>query len=200
MGDAELGIRSISHATQANVSGLYRAEDEALQKMSAGMSHTKLAEWNMHFNTDQYKLGEIANQIRLWVKRDDVKIAFVDHIGLIEVPDAKNTVDRISTVTRAIKKLAKDLDIPIVIVSQLNRGNEKENRKPRLSDLRDSGSIEQDADMVLLMHEVRSDHGDYMRHELMMAKNRQGPTGLLNAVVTFDGQRQTFREENNHEY
>lgn len=205
MGDDELGFRSISHATQASLGGLYRADDYALTEMSQGMAITKLVDWPLHFNVDEYRLSEISNQIRLWVKRDGVKVVVVDHIGLVEVPAATSANERLGMVTRQMKKLSKDLDIPIILVSQLNRGNEKENRKPRLSDLRDSGSIEQDADLVLLMHkveEVDSANGSvkYVGHDFIMAKNRQGPTGKLAAKITFNGTVQTFIEEEINAY
>jgi replicative DNA helicase len=200
MGDDELGFRAIAHATKASLGGLYRAEDYALEDMSKGMTVTKLADWPLHFNVDEYRLNEISNQIRLWVKRDGVKVAVVDHIGLVEVPAATSANERLGVVTRQLKKLSKDLDIPIIAVSQLNRGNEKENRRPRLSDLRDSGSIEQDADMVLLMHKLVDEHGDYICHDFNMAKNRQGPTGPLAARITFDGITQTFSEEQTEYY
>lgn len=200
MGDAELGIRSVSHATKANVSGLYRADDEALLAMTTGMAHHKIADWPVYFNTDQYRLDDICNQIRVWVKRDKIQLAVVDHIGLVEVPQAQSANERLGMVTRAMKKLAKSLDIPIILVSQLNRANDKENRPPRLSDLRDSGSIEQDADIVILMHKLNDKEGAYVRHDLNMAKNRQGPTGTLNAIVTFKGATQTFTEELGYSY
>lgn len=205
MGAAELGMRAISHTCQADIGGLYRADDMALGKMSAGMVKEQLANWNMHFNTEQYRLNEVISQIRVWVKKDKVKLAIVDHIGLVEVPEAKNANERLGMVTRSMKKLAKELDIPIILVSQLNRSNDKENRPPRLSDLRDSGSIEQDADIVLLMHRVvEADRVNgkpvYMRHDFIMAKNRQGGTGTLDAVIRFNGQMQTFVEEISHAY
>jgi replicative DNA helicase len=195
MGDAELGIRSIAHTCKASVGGLYRAEDYALEQMSKGMAITNLSEWPIHFNTDEYRLNEISNQIRLWVRRDGVKVIVLDHIGLVEVKGAQTANERIGMVTRQMKKLAKDLDVPIILVSQLNRGNAKENRRPKISDLRDSGSIEQDADMVLLLHELRDENGSYVAHEFDLPKNRQGPTGQLKERITFDGITQTFKEE-----
>ena len=195
MGDTELGVRSIAHACQASIGGLFRAEDYALDQMSKGMAVQQFADWPIHFNTDEYRLSEISNQIRLWVLRDGVKLVVLDHIGLVEVQGAQSPNERIGMVTRQMKKLSKDLDIPIILVSQLNRGNDKENRRPKLSDLRDSGNIEQDADMVLLIHKVEMADGSYSHHDMNMAKNRQGPTGPLDAKVTFNGITQTFNEE-----
>lgn len=203
MGTAELGMRAISHVCKANISGLYQADDMALGMMSDGMKKHNLVDWGVFTNTEQYRLNEIVNQIRVWVKKDNVKVAIVDHIGLVEVPEAKSANERLGIVTRAIKKLAKELDIPIILVSQLNRGNDKENREPKISDLRDSGSIEQDADIILLMHKVEVEtiiNGDkamdYSHHKFIMGKNRQGATGMIAERFQFNGQLQTFIEQN----
>lgn len=195
MGDAELGIRSIAHTCQTSIGGLYRAEDYALDSMSKGMKIHNIAEWPIHFNTDEYRLNELSNQIRLWALRDGVKLVVVDHIGLVEVQGAQSPNERLGMVTRQMKKLSKDLDIAIILVSQLNRGSAKEHRKPQLSDLRDSGSIEQDADIVLLMHKVEDENDHYLHHDFAIPKNRQGPTGPLDAIISFNGITQTFTEK-----
>jgi len=194
MGDAELGIRSIAHTCQTSIGGLYRAEDYALDSMSKGLKVQNIAEWPIHFNTDEYRLNEISNQIRLWALRDGVQLVVVDHIGLVEVQGAQTPNERLGMVTRQMKKLSKDLDIAIILVSQLNRGSAKEHRRPMLSDLRDSGSIEQDADIVLLMHKVEDDKENYQHHDFTIPKNRQGPAGPLDAILNFNGITQTFTE------
>jgi len=207
MGAAELGMRSIAHSCKADISGLYKADDRALGMMSQGMRTDNISAWGVFTNTEQYRLNEIINQIRVWVKKDGINIAIVDHIGLVEVPEAKSANERLGMVTRAMKKLAKELDIPIILVSQLNRSNDKENREPKISDLRDSGSIEQDADIILLMHKVEAEmmvNGqlvlDYSHHKFIMGKNRQGPIGPIASKFTFNGQLQTFYEEQDYSY
>ena len=91
--------------------------------------------------------------------------------------------------------MAKELDVPVIVLSQLNRDSEKERRDPRLSDLRESGSIEQDADIVMLLGKQRkgedirevdqdtesiSTEEDYEPISLLLAKQRNGPTGRIN--------------------
>ena len=86
----------------------------------------------------------------------------------------------IADISRGLKSLAKDLKVPIIAVSQLNRGLEKrEEKKPQLSDLRESGAIEQDADLVLFIHreEMFNPEGERGKAELIVGKNRHGPTG-----------------------
>ena len=95
--------------------------------------------------------------------------------------------------------MAKELDVPVLVLSQLNRAAEKENREPRLSDLRESGSIEQDADIVLLLskkindkeeEECPYDNGNDLR-TLIVAKNRNGETGVT--TLLFEKQFTRFR-------
>lgn len=198
MSASELTLRSIAYSCNASLSGLFKADHEALAKMSQGMRAKDIANWPIHFNTDEYRLDKLVNQITVWARRDNIKLAVVDHIGLVEAPDTRSANERISEVTRAMKKLSKRLSIPIILVSQLNRANDKENRAPRLSDLRDSGSIEQDADMVILLHKVMDADGHYVKHEIDIAKNRQGPVGRVAELVTFNGVTQTFIESDNY--
>jgi len=116
-------------------------------------------------------------------------LVVVDYLQLIRGTD--NRVQReqqIADISRGMKGMAKELNIPVVVLSQLNRESEKENRDPRLSDLRESGSIEQDADVVLLLHRAkkRDDDeaigegalpGDNEHIKLIIAKQRNGPVG-----------------------
>jgi replicative DNA helicase len=92
----------------------------------------------------------------------------------------------VSTMSRYLKGLAKELDIPVVVLSQLNRSPEgREGHRPRMSDLRESGSIEQDADVVMLLHRDdyyhRGESGWQDTHtaEIIVAKQRNGPTGVV---------------------
>jgi replicative DNA helicase len=116
-------------------------------------------------------------------------LVVVDYLQLIRGTD--NRVQReqqIADISRGMKGMAKELNVPVVVLSQLNRESEKENRDPRLSDLRESGSIEQDADVVLLLHrpKKRDDDeaideggmpGDVEHIKLIIAKQRNGPVG-----------------------
>jgi replicative DNA helicase len=107
---------------------------------------------------------------------------FVDYLELIPRPRESmkmSKVDYIGDCTRSLKRASKDLNIPVVVVAQLNREAEKGDRRPRLSDLRSSGDIEQDADVVIFIHrddeEPPSQYGSKV--ELITAKQRNGPTG-----------------------
>lgn len=130
-------------------------------------------------------LDEICTQIVLMHSAGECTAAFIDYLGLIEV--TKDTrvplAIQLSIATRRLKLLAKELQIPIVVLCQLNRDASKDKRSPELHDLRDSGAIEQDADMVLMLERACSDlnhsGGDLDSHTVFIwvRKNRGGKAG-----------------------
>jgi replicative DNA helicase len=96
---------------------------------------------------------------------------------------------QVAAMMRALKLTALELRVPILLLAQLNRGTEKENREPRLSDFRESGSIEADSDVCILLHrELDPEKGDVTKLGAFVAKNRRGPTGGV--LLTFEGQYQ----------
>ena len=122
------------------------------------------------------------------LKRDrGLSLMIVDYLQLVTPTSSKRTANRqeeVSAMSRALKGLAKELKIPIVVLSQLTRAPEREERKPQLADLRESGAIEQDADVVLFINRpnfYKTDLPDEERakSELIIAKQRNGPTGTL---------------------
>ncbi len=122
----------------------------------------------------------IAAAIRRAARHRDVQLAVVDYLGLLDIPGTFDRHDlRIGTMVSIFKALAVDLGICVVVLSQLNRQSANEVRRPRLSDLRDSGEIEQHADTVLLLHRGNDDAGDLCESEIIVAKQRQGDTGTV---------------------
>ena len=135
-------------------------------------------------------LGLRAKARRLKSQRD-IRCLIVDYLQLMHlgVGRVESRQQEISTISRYIKALARELNIPVVVLSQLNRSPEgREGHRPRMSDLRESGSIEQDADVVMLLHREDYYHRgekDYELNnqaELIIAKQRNGPTGSINLV------------------
>ena len=114
----------------------------------------------------------------------------------------------VSEISRGVKAMARELDVPVLCLSQLNRQTEgREGHRPRMSDLRESGSIEQDADVVMMLHREEYYHkGDEAWHvanpdrqnlaELIVAKQRNGPTGTVNLV--WDSRSTAFRNIAKH--
>ncbi len=134
------------------------------------------------------KTGVTINDIRAKVmkaKHDrKLDIVFIDYLGLIEPEKANNREQEISKISRGLKLLSMELEMPIVVLAQLNRETETNKHKPKLSNLRDSGSIEQDADVVMFIHSdfkagiLEDKNGNSTEHQrdLIVAKYRNGYT------------------------
>jgi replicative DNA helicase len=125
------------------------------------------------------------------VKREGgLDLVVVDYLQLMNAAGAQSREQEIAIISRSLKSLAKELEVPILALSQLNRGVEKrKGEPPMLSDLRESGAIEQDADVVMFLHRPGDDKDgepaakvDVQEVELHIAKQRQGPTGKIDLV------------------
>lgn len=126
------------------------------------------------FVESAFEAQRIAAVIRLAKRKHGIRLAVLDYLQLTETTGKKDSRERqVAEVSRLMKRLAGELQIPIIAACQLNRGSDKENRLPRLSDLRESGAIEQDADVVLLLHRSEDDA------KCIIAKQRNGSTGML---------------------
>jgi len=121
----------------------------------------------------------------------------VDYIQLMQVPGSENRANEVSEISRNLKALGKEMGVPVIALSQLNRGVEqRDNKRPRMADLRESGGIEQDADLVMFVYrddyynpETSPDKG---MAEIIIGKQRSGPTGTVK--VGFDGKYTKFRD------
>jgi replicative DNA helicase len=116
--------------------------------------------------------------------RKKLGMIIVDYLQLLNGSDPRAPREQqVAEVSRGLKALAKELDLPVLVLSQLNRSSEKENRTPRLSDLRESGSIEQDADVVLMLSRPKDADEKFQTAagaaDLIVAKQRNGPVGDL---------------------
>lgn len=144
------------------------------------------------------RLLDIRSQARHMRRNHDVDIIFIDYIGLISVDNVRSSAqrhDEIALASRSLKQLARELEIPIVVLSQLNRDAEAKG-EPNLSSLRESGAIEQDADVVMFLHresEIGEENQAIKEVKLILAKQRNGETGAM--MLAFDGPVVTFREQ-----
>jgi replicative DNA helicase len=132
--------------------------------------------------------------------RTPLGLIVVDYLQLLSPVDAKIPREQqVAEASRGLKSLAKELDLPVLVLSQLNRSSEKENRVPKLADLRESGSIEQDADVVLMLARPRDADEKFQvaadSAELIVAKQRNGPVGELRLTFL----RDITRFENFHQ-
>lgn len=128
-------------------------------------------------------MSQIAAISRRVKRRYGLGLVVIDYLQLIE-PDEKGLPreQQIASITRRLKFLAKDLDIPVIALAQLNRGVEqREDKRPRMSDLRESGAIEQDADIIMFLHRPAAYDPEDRPGEadLIIAKNRSGPIGTV---------------------
>ena len=158
-------------------------------------------------DTPGLSVFELRTKARRLVKEHGVQIIMIDYLQLMHAAGMRfsSRQEEVSVISRSLKGLAKELDIPILALSQLNRGVESreglEGKRPQLSDLRESGAIEQDADMVVFVHRpeyyhiYQDDNGHDLRGkaQIIIAKHRKGATG--DVVLTFRGEFTRFENE-----
>ncbi|MBL8765196.1 MAG: replicative DNA helicase [Phycisphaerae bacterium] len=150
---------------------------------------------------------QLRARARRMVAQHGVRALMIDYLQLLSAPNAarESRQVEVSAISRSVKALARELNVPVICLSQLNRGPEsRESNRPRLSDLRESGSIEQDADVVVLLHREEyyhvgnpewaadPDNADKVGvAELIVAKQRNGPTGMIR--LTWDAHTTRFK-------
>jgi len=140
---------------------------------------------------------ELRAKARRLKLKHDVKCLMVDYMQLMYNPGSESRQQEISEISRVVKSVARELNIPVICLSQLNRATEgRDGHRPRMSDLRESGSIEQDADVVMLLHRedyYRMSEPDFQPDniaEVIVAKQRNGPTGTIK--LTFSNKTTRF--------
>jgi replicative DNA helicase len=138
-------------------------------------------------DTSDLSILELRARARMEHRRHRLRAIFVDYLQLARAPGAESRQQEVAEISRGLKALAKELDVPVVAMAQLNRKPEdRKSNVPRMSDLRESGAIEQDADLVALLHResqsrLGEDPGssDDPRAQLIVAKQRNGPVGTI---------------------
>ncbi|HUF64668.1 MAG TPA: replicative DNA helicase [Gemmatimonadaceae bacterium] len=142
-------------------------------------------------DTPGMNLLELRSKARRLKMEAKIQLLVVDYLQLMQGPSAENRQQEISAISRSLKALARELEIPVVALSQLSRAPEQragEGKRPQLSDLRESGAIEQDADLVMFIYRQEMYDGPVDkdgnslegRAEIIVGKQRNGPTGMVN--------------------
>jgi replicative DNA helicase len=146
---------------------------------------TAIADSHLHID-DSPVVGmlDVRGKARRLKKKAGLSLIIVDYLQLMQMPKAENRNLAVADISRGLKLLARELEIPVVALSQLSRDTERRSeKKPMLSDLRDSGALEQDADLVVFIHrpEVYGETPDNQGlAEIIIAKHRNGRTGTIN--------------------
>ncbi|XOQ64673.1 MAG: replicative DNA helicase [Bifidobacterium crudilactis] len=198
MSKTELAQRIISAETNIPLVALRRADDITPERWNTLNNFwNKLDDAPLFIDdSPNMSLMEIRAKCRRLKQTDDLKLVVIDYLQLMSSgKQIESRQQEVSEFSRALKLLAKELELPVVALSQLNRGPEMRNdRKPMLSDLRESGSIEQDADVVMLVH--RPDFYDKEDRpgeaDIIMAKHRNGPTDTFH--LAFLGATSKFKD------
>lgn len=147
------------------------------------------------------KMRSVARRLK---SEKGLGLIIVDYLQLM-IPttsrNSDNVVQQVTEISHSLKNLARELEVPVIALSQLSRAVEQRGGEPRLSDLRDSGSIEQDADVVLFIHRedrFNEDKSIAMKAKIIIAKHRNGATGEIQ--MAFDGDKTTFMDVEKNEF
>ncbi len=146
---------------------------------------------------------EMRARVRRLKRKHNIGLIVVDYLQLMQVKGgSENRVNEISEISRGLKALAKEMNLPVIALSQLNRGLEQRpNKRPVMSDLRESGAIEQDADLIVFIYRdevYNEDSPDKGTAEIIIGKHRNGPLGM--ARLTFIGQYTKFEDHASIDY
>ena len=187
MSSSQLALRMLCARSRVNMKllreglvGRDGAEVNALGKAAEDFKKCPL----LIDDSSALTIMELRAKARRVHARKKLGMVIVDYLQLLSGSDPRAPREQqVAEVSRGLKALAKELDVPVLVLSQLNRSSEKENRTPRLSDLRESGSIEQDADVVLMLSRPKDADEKFQTAanaaDLIVAKQRNGPVGDL---------------------
>ena len=166
---------------------------ESIEKGNAELSTLPL-----YLNDEARSIDELSTDIMISHQRGRCDIAFIDYLGLIQSGNTRQPLYvSIAEKTGRLKQLAKKCHIPIVLLCQLNRNSETDGRAPELHDLRDSGAIEQDADIVLMLERQTKDLNDHSLY-MWVRKNRNGRAGNIRISLTGNETFTEFHETDRH--
>lgn len=182
MSRTELNLRWVAQAGRVPMDRLMNPDDltkddyAAMADVSQALSRLPIATDDRPAQT----LWSVRHHARSASRRGDLGIIVVDYLQLMEAPRASRAQrhEQVAEMSRGLKILAKEMRVPVMALSQLNRKSEdRDGKRPSMGDLRESGAVEQDADVIMLLHRDEKDAPDVL--EVDVAKNRHGRTGSL---------------------
>lgn len=204
MPEAQIGMRFLSMEARVDTQKLKRGDLNTYEWEQLSTALDTLSKGKVFVDdTPGITVAEIKNKCRRIKAEEGLDIVFIDYLQMMSFEGkAENRQQEISTLSRYLKQLAREIECPVVVLSQLSRAPEnRSDRRPILSDLRESGSIEQDADIVIFLY--RDDY--YAKEESLkpgicevdVAKNRTGPTGKVE--LTWVSRYTKFEDKSNLE-
>ncbi len=207
MGGTQLAMRMIGSVGRLNQHNLRtgRLQDEDWSRMTHALGRLNEAPIFIDETAGLNALELRSRARRLHRQNDGLGLIVVDYLQLMTSPSNKaseNRATEISDISRSLKALAKELQVPVIALSQLNRSLEQRpNKRPVMSDLRESGAIEQDADLILFIYRdevYNSDTPDKGKAEIIIGKQRNGPIGTVE--LTFRGEYTRFENYASGQY
>ncbi|HVT72935.1 MAG TPA: replicative DNA helicase [Lacunisphaera sp.] len=187
MSASQLALRMLCSRSRVNIKllrdGLVSRDGREVNALGQAAEEFKKAPILVDDSSNLTIMEMRAKARRIYARRK-LGLVVVDYLQLVSGTDSRAPREQqVAEVSRGLKAMAKELDLPVIVLSQLNRSSEKENRTPRLSDLRESGSIEQDADVVLMLSRPKDADEKFQTAagaaDLIVAKQRNGPVGDL---------------------
>lgn len=201
MGTNELTIRLLSSAVGLPAGQIRSGNFPAEVNRDIAVQAEKMAQVPLYIDDNPPEdIGALRSQMRRLARRTEIGMIVVDYIQLMASATTKsgNRNEEVSVISRGLKQLARELNVPVIALSQLSRANEgRPNKRPVLSDLRDSGSIEQDANTVLFVyrHAMYDQSAEDDLAEIIVAKQRSGVSGVT-AHVEFNAGCTRFSDTN----
>ena len=188
MSSDQLGQRLLTSEARVDNSHVRRGSLPSGKWKNINIASGKLAQAPLYIDdTPALSILDLRSRARRLKRERNIEMIIVDYLQLMQGPqNSENRQNEISQITQSLKALAKELDIPVVALSQLSRAVEQRTKKePQLSDLRESGAIEQDADVVIFLYRPsvydKDDESVKGMAHLIVAKQRNGPTGRVRA-------------------
>lgn len=197
----QLGARITAGATGIYIKKLINKKLTDDEKRCVSEVNARLKKENRIIPIDnKYKIQEIIYTTKQLHKTGKIKGIVIDYLGLMQGGQGRTKDEEVGSITKALKQLAVTLKIPVVLLVQLNRDSDKNDREPELHDLRESGNIEQDADIVCFIHAKKTERFDLnVPCKFIIAKHRNGEIGKIEGV-TFLKSRFKFVKNDVQEY
>ena len=188
MGNQSLAMRLLCAEARVNMHFVRTGKLPSKLWKNLGLAAGELEEAPIYLDdTPAITVRELRAKARRLVSKNKIDMIVVDYLQLMQGPrGVENRQQEISVISRSLKALAKEIDVPVVALSQLSRAVEqRQDRRPQLSDLRESGAIEQDADVVIFLYRpwvYSGEDEDEGKAEIIVSKQRNGPTGKVEAT------------------